>query len=114
MCLASAASLQACATATPSYFAGAITPESGTCQPAGRALLSIKDGFVRFTPHEGVVSLTGTVTSSGAITAQATTTSLDHTPYHQSLTAALNGAAVTGIFTTSFCRYRLRLLAVDP
>ncbi len=114
ICLTAAASLQACAATSPSYFTGTITPESGTCQPAGRALLAIKDGFVRFTPHEGVVTLTGTLTAAGAITAQATITSLDHTSYYQSLTAALNGTAVTGTFITSNCRYRLHLMAAAP
>jgi hypothetical protein len=103
--------LTGCAGSQPDRFVGMLQPDSGTCDLPARAVLTINDRYVHFTPHEGVVTLDGTITADGSIHITATLTGLDHRPYPHSVTARVAGRTVTGIYQSPRCRYRFTLSA---
>ena len=101
--------LAACAANAPVTYAGKITPQSGTCDPPGRAVLIKRGRDLEFTPTQGVLILAGQITPSGDITAVFAGPGADHKPYLLKLTATLAGQAIDGTYVTPRCRYAVHL-----
>jgi hypothetical protein len=100
-----------CAVGRPDRFAGPLQPQAGTCDPPSRAELILNDSHVLFTPREGVISLEGALAADGTISANATSSGMDRTPYHQTFIGNLTGDRVTGTYSTQRCRYLATLAA---
>jgi hypothetical protein len=111
MGLTLAAFTAGCGANRPDHFAGPLQPLSGTCDPPGRGALVLNGSHVLFTPREGIVTLDGALAPDGSITASATSTGMDHTPYRQTFAGNLAGDRVTGTLTTPRCRYSVDLAA---
>jgi hypothetical protein len=100
-----------CAAGRPDHFAGLLQPQTGTCDPPGLAELILHDTHVLFTPHEGIISLTGVLAADGSIRASVTASGMDHTPYRQTFVGNLAGDRVIGTYITPRCRYLVNLAA---
>ncbi len=107
--LFAAACLAACAGGDPGPFAGSLRPTAGTCDPPGRAVLTIADSYVHFTPREGVITLDGRIAPNGAIEAQLASTTPDRHPYTLRCSGQMKGDKVTGTFVTPRCTYEANL-----
>jgi hypothetical protein len=101
-------SLAGCSGA-PQTFTGQLEPISGTCDDANRATLQRHGAIVQFTPQDGVLTLDGTVSSAGEITAVQQTLGMDRKPYRLMFTGVLAGTVITGQYVTPRCRYRVSL-----
>ena len=107
--LAGLALLAACAADAPVSYAGNLTPQSGACDPASRAVLVKRGRDLEFTPSQGVLILSGQVTPSGDLAAALSTPGADHKPYLLKLSATLSGDTITGTYVTPRCRYKVLL-----
>ena len=103
------ASLSTCGDNAPVTYAGDVVPQAGVCDPAARAVLVRQGHYVRFTPHDGVVILTGEVAPDGAIAAKVTAPSADHKPYEITFHGKLDGQAIIGNYISPRCRAAVSL-----
>lgn len=99
----------ACAgTLTESYF-GTVTPQTGVCDPAHTASLTIRQGKVRFAPTQGVLVLPGSIATDGAITATLTIPDVNRKPTQYRLAARLVGDEISGFYITPRCTSAITL-----
>ncbi len=108
--VAAVAALSGCSGSSQTY-AGKLEPEAGVCDAANRATLHRQGAIVQFTPQDGVLTLDGTVASSGQVAAFQQTVGMDRKPYRLSFTGQIAGDAITGSYVTPRCRYRVTLHA---
>jgi hypothetical protein len=90
-------------------FAGKLEPVSGACDAANRATLQRHGAIVQFTPQDGVLTLDGTLSAAGEISAAQQTVGMDRKPYRLSFTGRLSGTTITGEYVTPRCRYHVTL-----
>ncbi len=93
-------------------YTGQLTPTtpSSLCRPS-RAVLTIQDSAVLFTPDEGTWRLTGTTGPGNALTADHTVQGADKKPYATRLDATWTPERVQGTYNTPRCAFTLDALS---
>ena len=90
----------ACTAGQPGIYAGALQPQSGTCDPPVRAELSLRGSAVLFTPSSGTLVLRGERVAN-EITARFAMTTPEHKPYAVSFAGQFAGAGIDGTYANA-------------
>jgi hypothetical protein len=103
----------ACSPDLPRRYSGDLVPFAGTCDEGGRAVLDRAGSAIVFAPKEGVVTLSGRISSSGTVTAMRELPGMNHATYKLVFTGQLAGGGISGTYVTPRCRYNVQLHAVS-
>lgn len=99
----------ACAGTRNTGYFGTVTPQAGVCDPAHAASLTIRRDQVRFAPTQGVLVLSGSIATDGAIKAALTIQDANRKPTQYRLTARLADDEITGSYVTPRCTSTISL-----
>lgn len=101
----------ACAGQSQRNFIGTLQPETGYCDPASQAELSIEGSGILFAPSSGTILLRGQKSGEN-LTAATTLPGADKMPYALSFRGVLSGKTISGTYATPRCRYIVKLQAI--
>lgn len=102
--------LAGCSSSGQAFYIGTLKPQAGTCDPPGSATLEIRNDAILFVPTDGTVILHGSVSTGGALHAEATLPGMDHKPYQLVFSApSAQIGTVEGQYVTPRCTYVITL-----
>jgi hypothetical protein len=105
--------LGACASlAGTTIYAGPVTPIAGVCDPPAQGLLTQRAQAIVFSANSGSLVLQGRRTGD-VLAASLTLVGADKKPYDLTFAGSIAGKAITGIYKTPRCRYRVALRRTD-